>query len=163
MPSCEEGLEESELESILGITVDMSGSYNERFETTAYPMLTQICDSYFKETMGSEGSKLVISQLSGKTDQIILFEGRPADLRKRFKSAQELAAHLREKADPSASRVSETMCRSLDYIGSVSGRTKKTKVMAIVFSDMCETENDPAKLGALEDALMVSLKKHQCL
>lgn len=129
--------EEQELDACLAIVVDMSGSFSERWEDRAYDMFLELSESYFAGSMGTN-TKLVIGQLSGN-EQVLLFEGRPSDLRCEFKSPEELHAFLREHCDPSGSRVYDATQRTIDYVGSISGVTENTRLMTVILSDMRDT------------------------
>jgi len=149
--------EEQELDAVLAIVIDMSGSYSEMWEGKAFSLFLEISDRYF-QAMGTE-TRLVIGQLSGN-DNVLLFEGKPSDLRKKFRSPAEFAEFLKAAADPNSSRVYEATRRTLDYVGSISGVGPKTKLLTVILSDMQDSEFHPSLSGVALDQLKESLQRY---
>ncbi|QDT57084.1 hypothetical protein Pan44_51500 [Caulifigura coniformis] len=147
--------DEQPLSAVLAIQIDLSGSFSGYWDDKAYRLFLDISDRFFQEAMGKE-TKLVISQLSGN-DKVLLFEGRPSDLRKRFKTPQELNAFLKRHSDASGSRVYDATTRTLDYVGTISGVSPETKLLTVILSDMQDSDS---KADA-ENRLRESLRKYQ--
>ncbi|MCG6157619.1 hypothetical protein [Rubinisphaera margarita] len=148
--------ESQELDACLSIVIDMSGSFSEIWEDRAYDLFLNLSDRYFNDSMGTE-NRLIISQLSGN-EQAVLFEGTPTDLRRRFRSPQELSQFLKGSSDPGASHVYEATRRTLDYVGSVTGVTSDTRLLTVILSDMIDTQSasqiwDPTVPSPLSDSL----------
>jgi hypothetical protein len=151
--------EEQELDAALAIVCDMSGSFNSTWDDKAYPLFLDISDRFFQGAMGTK-SRLVISQLSGG-DQVLLFEGTPNDLRRQFRNPQELGQFLKEKADPSSSRVYESTHRTLDYVGTLPGVGPDTRLLTVILSDMLDSGPDSSSSQAAEQQLKDSLHRYQ--
>ncbi len=131
--------ESQELDACLVIVIDLSGSYQDLWDQRAYNLFLQLSDRYFNESMGTE-NRLIISQISG-TEQALLFEGTPADLRKQFRSPQELSKFLKDRSDPNSSRVIESTRQTLDYVSTFPGVTKNTRLLTLIFSDMIDSDS----------------------
>ena len=151
--------EEQELDTALAIVIDLSGSFSSLWDDKAYKLFLDISDRFFQGAMGTE-TRLVISQLSG-SDQVLLFEGRPSELRKRFRSPEELAQFLKENADASSSRVYESTRRTLDYVATLPGVGPETKVLTCIFSDMLDSGIEPQGQHAAEQQLKQSLRRYR--
>ncbi len=147
--------DEQPLSAVLAIQIDLSGSFSGYWDDKAHKLFLDISDRFFQAAMGKE-TKLVISQLSGN-DKVLLFEGRPSDLRKRFKTPQELNEFLKRHSDASGSRVYDATTRTLDYVGTISGVSPDTKLLTVILSDLQDLGSAP---GA-EDRLRESLRKYQ--
>lgn len=148
-----------ELDACLAIVVDMSGSFSDAWDDRAYKLFLNLSEQYFTESMGSD-SRLVICQLSGN-DQVVLFEGQPDDLRSKFSGPDEFNAFLKEKSDPSSSKVFDATRRSVDYLSSISGVTENTKLLTVILSDMWDSELDPVLRTASREKLLLSLSNYR--
>ncbi|QDV81382.1 hypothetical protein [Planctomycetes bacterium TBK1r] len=153
--------EHRELDACLAYVVDQSGSFNQIWENGGYDLFLRISDQFFVDSMGGE-TKLVIAQLSGKSAvNVVLFEGRPTDLRNRFQSPEDLARFLKEKSDPSGSQVFEATRRVTDYVMAMPDVTEQTKLMTVFFSDMVDTEHDAGERSAVGHRMLSSLTKYR--
>ena len=132
--------ETQELDACLAIVIDMSGSFSTSWEDRAYDLFLDLSDRFFTEGMGTD-TRLVISQLSGSGDAV-LFDGNPSDLRTRFKSPDELNQFLQDHSDPSSSKVFESTTKTLQYVGSMSGVTERTRLLTVIMSDMLDSEQN---------------------
>ena len=121
-----------ELESCLCLLIDMSGSFGTSWEDRAHKLFLQLLDAIFADA-GAE-SRVVIGQLSGN-DQVVLFEGQPNELRRKFKSPEDLNSFLLKHADPSASKVYESTRKMVDYAAALNGVTDETRMVTVVLSD----------------------------
>ena len=110
-------------------------------------LFLDLSDRFFTEGMGTN-TRLVISQLSGSGDAV-LFDGKPSDLRTRFKSPDELNQFLQERSDPSSSKVFESTTKTLEYVGSMSGVTERTRLLTVIMSDMLDSEQNLDLAAAL--------------
>lgn len=151
--------EDRELDACLAVVVDMSGSFAESWDDRAYKLFLNLSEQYFTESMGSD-AKLVICQLSGN-DQVVLFEGQPDDLRNKFTSPEEFNEFLKEKSDPSSSKVFDATRRSVDYVGSISGVTDNTKLLTVILSDMWDSEYNQSIRMESKEKLMESLTSYR--
>lgn len=151
--------EDQSLDACLVVIVDMSGSFSTSWEDRAYNMFLDISDRYFNESMGGD-CKIVIGQLSG-SDKVVLFEGRPGDLRKRFRNPDELNQFLLDNADPMSSRVFDSTRKAVDYASTVSGVNEDTRLLTVIMSDMRESSGDPATLSSSKTLMVESLKRYR--
>ncbi len=151
--------DEQDLDACLAIVIDMSGSFSESWDDKAYDIFLNISDRYFQGAMGTE-TRLVIGQLSGN-DQVLLFEGKPADLREKFRSPAELNQFLKSHADPSSSRVYDATRRTLDYVSSISGVGPNTRLLTVILSDMQDSQYHPSIASTAETQLAESLRRYQ--
>lgn len=135
--------ETQELDACLAIVVDMSGSFSNSWDDRAYDLFLNLSDRFFTEGMGSD-SRLIISQLSGD-EKAVLFDGKPSDLRRRFQSPEQLGQFLKEHSDPSMSRVFDSTTSTLNYVRSLPGVTKRTRLLTVIMSDMLDTESNADK------------------
>lgn len=152
--------ESQELEACLSIIIDTSGSFQDLWDDRAYDLFMNLSDRYFNDSMGSE-NRLIISQLSGNT-QALLFEGSPTDLRRRFRSPQELSQFLKDNSDPSSSQVYEATRRTLDYASSMPGVTSETRLLTVILSDMIDSHSSQI-WDSSPSPLQDSLKRYQSL
>ncbi len=152
--------EAQELDACLVIVIDLSGSYQDLWDKRAYDLFLQLSERYFNESMGTE-NRLIISQISG-TEKALLFEGKPSDLRKQFRSPQELSNFLKENSDPDSSRVYAATRQTLDYVNTLPGLTDNTRLLTLIFSDMLDSES-PFQIwdNPFPQELQNSLKRYQ--
>lgn len=152
--------EESKLTSVCAVLLDMSASFRGTLKQRGHKLFFEIVDRHLSASMGAD-AKLIVGQLSAEKDQIVLFEGSPADFRRRFRSPQEFAAFISSKSDPSASHVLEATRRTLDYLVSTSGITENTRMTLVVLSDMHDSESNAVRRTALDEELKVAMKDFQ--
>ena len=151
--------EEQDLDAVLAIVIDLSGSYRALWDDKAYSLFLTLSDRFFQGAMGTE-TRIVISQLSG-SDQILLFEGTPTDLRKAFPTPEELNAFLQDNADPSGSRVNEATRRTLDHVRTLTGVGPETRLLTVILSDMQDSELDPGLQTSAEEELRDALHRYE--
>lgn len=135
-----------EHDAVLAIVVDQSGSFAGYWDDKAHRLFLELMDQFFTEGAGEE-SRVVLAQLSG-SDEVVLFEGSPAELRERFRTPEDLNAHLRRSADPGASQVYRATDRVLRYVSAMPGVTDQTRLMTVMLSDLVETGVDRHREGA---------------
>lgn len=153
--------EVTQLDACLNIVVDMSGSFAYSWDDQAYKLFLELMDQFFTEQAG-EGSRVVICQLSGN-ENVVLFEGRPDELRAKFRSPEALNQFLQQHSDPTQSLVYRATSQALDYAQSIPGVTDKTRLLTVILSDMHDTESDPEKQIRQREQLSQSLKEYQQL
>tara|TARA_R110002049_G_scaffold309101_2_gene516882 strand:+ start:1470 stop:2168 length:699 start_codon:yes stop_codon:yes gene_type:complete len=132
--------EQRSVDACLAVVVDLSGSFHGSLDERAYALFNDLSQQFFADTMGTE-SRFVLAQLSA-SDDIVLFEGTPRDLRQRFRSPGELSEFLKSNADPAGSQVYESVRRTIDYVSAINGVDEQTRIMTVIFSDMRESESD---------------------
>ena len=147
--------QDRKVDACLSIIVDMSGSFRESWDDRAYKLFLDLSDRFFTENMGGE-SKLVIGQISAN-EQVLLFEGRPEDLRKRFNSPEEFNQFLLDRSDANGSYVFEATRKAVEHLGAVSGVTEETRLLTVVLSDMQDSQGDKRSL----DRMAASLRQYQ--
>lgn len=149
-----------ELEAALAIVVDMSASFANNWDDRAYKLFLQLMDRFFMEGMGSGESRVVLGQISGNAN-VILFEGTPAEVRKRFRSPEELNEFLKQNSEPNSSPVYEATERMATYMSTMPGVTDNTQLLLVTLSDLAESEPD-AKLRSQKGHKMIdALKRYQ--
>lgn len=155
----EKPFEVTELENAMAIVIDTSGSFQNRLETDAWSMFVNLSQRFFEDSAGSE-SRLIISQLSADS-AAVLFDGQPSELRKRFSSPEEFATFLKEKSDPSSSRVYDATRQTLDYMNNLDGVTERTRMLTVILSDLRDSEGDQAIRGTTGHAMLASLERYR--
>lgn len=151
--------EVEDLESCLTVIVDLSGSFASELDIRAYPLLMDLCDSFFTEGAGTE-SRIVICQLSGQ-DKAVLFEGRPGELRSSFNSPQQLADFLHRKSDPSSSQVYKATGKALSYVTSMPRVSANTRLMTVILSDMIDSESSDPTRSKHGNRMLSALKRYR--
>ena len=153
--------EKNDLDACLAYVVDQSGSFENIWDQGAYELFLRISEKFFTESSGEE-TKIVIAQLSGNSSEaVVLFEGRPSDLKGRFKSPDELGDFLKQNADPSGSNVFEATRKVTDYLMAMSDVTEKTRLMTVFFSDMIDSESVPYERSHSGRQMLTSLTKYR--
>lgn len=130
-----------ELESCLGIMIDMSGSFSNSWDDRAHKLFLQLMDKFFTAGMGAN-TRVVIGQISGR-EPVVLFEGKPNELRRKFQSPEDLSSFLQANSDPTSSKVYDSTRKMVDYVGSLNGVTDQTRLITVILSDMVDNEQDP--------------------
>lgn len=148
-----------ELDASLAILIDVSGSFADSWDQKAYPLFISLMDQYFTAGMG-EQSRVVIGQISG-SEEVVLFDGSPNDLLRKFKSPAALAEFLRDHSDPFRSRVYHSTQNVVDYMRQMSGITDQTRIMTVVLSDMKDSEQDVQKFKELGRSMLASLSTYR--
>lgn len=151
--------ESTELESCLAIVVDLSGSFANSWDDRAYDLFISLMDQFFTEGAGAE-SRLVIGQLSGNSE-VVLFEGRPADLQSKFDSPQALNRFLKEHSNPASSPVYRATDRAVEYVLSMPGITSDTRLLTVILSDMADSEPDLAARRRAGHQMLDTLKRYR--
>lgn len=147
------------LESCLTVVIDMSGSFEAELSTKAYPLLMELCGSFFTSGSGTD-SRIVICQLSG-TEKAVLFEGRPSELRSSFNSPDELADFLRAKSDPRRSQVYKATGKAISYVNNMPRVSDETRLMTVILSDMIDSESRDPERTKHGNRMLASLRRYQ--
>ena len=119
----------------------------------------RLLDELFTVGVGDE-SRVVLGQLSG-SGPVVLFEGKPAELRQKFKSPDDLMTFLKANADASASRVHESTRTIVEYAGAINGVDEHTKLVVAVLSDLVDSEKNPDQRKQAKERLVKSLQQYQ--
>ncbi|EMI55105.1 hypothetical protein [Rhodopirellula sallentina] len=145
--------EAPEAEYVLAIAVDFSGSFIDKManDGEAYRFTMDVIDRYMRERPSDEG-RLVITQLSA-TDDPLLWEGPPMQLRKDFASADDFRNFVLARNDPNGSRIFEGLSSTLSYLDGHRAIRNGAKPALFVLSDMADTSDD-----ADEQEAEISLK-----
>lgn len=151
--------EVKELDACLAIVVDMSGSFAESWDGRAHKVFLDLMDRFFVDSAGGR-SRVVIAQLSGEREAV-LFEGAPADLRRRFQRPEDLSAFLKERSNPTSSEVFRSTRRTLDYVSNVQGVTERTRLLTVILSDMADTTSDLETRKREGSAMLDSLTRYR--
>lgn len=141
-------IQQVEYEALMVGMLDMSGSYLDTIRHKAFPFFSLAADRFFRERLGADRDKIVISQLSGNA-RSLLWDGSPRALRNQFGSAGAFQRFLDEKSSPAGSRIHDGISDALEYILDYPGvKEGKTRVSLFVFSDMDENFPEPEKSRA---------------
>lgn len=151
--------ETEELDSVLAVSVDLSGSFANRFSEQAYPLLLDVTDRFFRTGMGQH-NRVVLSQMSGNS-RVVLFDGTASELRSRFASPEELAGFLRSKSQPERSPIFDATRETIDYVVGIDGIGDSTRVLTVILSDMRESESDQSKRTTQGRKMLESLKRYR--
>ncbi len=151
--------ESKEYDAILSIVIDQSSSFDAQWTAKAYTFFLKLMDQYFRETAGSD-VKVILSQMSG-SDQVVVFDGTPNELRAKFKSPDDLHVYLSDFADPSSTRVYHAIKKTVDYMKSRQGITDNTKMLTVVLSDLRDTEHDLKERNKIGNGMIASLSVYR--
>lgn len=132
-----------ELDACLAVLVDQSGSFAAELDERGYAVLLELMDRFFTDSAGGE-ARVVIGQLSGRR-RAMLFEGRPDELRARFKTPEELAAFLKRESDPASSPVYEATTQAIEYVTAAPGVTDRTRLVTVILSDLEDNTPQPER------------------
>lgn len=153
--------EQEDLDACLAYVIDQSGSFENIWEQGGYELFLRISEKFFIESVGSE-TKIVIAQLSGSSaESVVLFEGRPGDLKSRFQSPEELRDFIRENADPTGSSVYEAARKVTDYLTAMPDVTEKTRLMTVFFSDMMDSQHNQQERSLEGRRMLASLQSYR--
>lgn len=148
----------SESKYVVSLTVDMSGSFAEKMadKGEAFAFTRGLIERYFRSRVGTS-DRLIIGQISG-TDEALLWEGVPLQLRKQY-SPENFARFLRTKSTPNGgSRVYESIAQSIEYVVAdpavASGQAKSA---VLICSDMLENSMNA---NESEKRMMDSLSRY---
>jgi len=147
--------ESEELDAVLAIVIDQSSSFDEEWTSRAHHFFLRVMDQFFSDTAGSN-TKVVLSQMSG-SDKVVVFDGTPQQLRAKFKSPDKLHEYLSDFADPSSTRVYHAIKKTIDYTKSRRGVTDQTRILAVVLSDLHDTQRDAATKRKVGNEMIESL------
>ena len=151
--------EVDELDAVLAIIIDLSGSFAGSWDDKAYPLFLNLMDRFFTGAAGSE-SRVIIGQLSGN-DDVLLFQGTPSELRTRFQSPEELNAYLSEHSNPRSSPVFKATRRAVDYVASMPDVTNNTRSLVVVLSDLVDSETNPQSRTNSGHAMVEALQRYR--
>jgi hypothetical protein len=155
----EKPFERRELDACLTIVVDMSGSFATSWNDRAYRLFLELMDQFFTEGTGIE-ARVVIGQLSANEDSM-LFDGRPEELRSRFRSADELNAYLQEHSNPAGSTVFQATERAVAYASAMQGVSENTRMMTVILSDLMDSETDVDARRKAGKVMLKTLTKYR--
>jgi len=133
----------NEYEAVLTIVVDQSGSFASYWDDRALKLFQELMDQFFTEG-DTDTCRIVIAQLSASRD-VVLFEGRPEELRTKFQKPQDLSDFLRHSANPGGSEVYRATEQAIRYVSTMAGVTENTRLMTVILSDMVDTSLPPGR------------------
>jgi hypothetical protein len=148
------------LDACLVVSVDLSGSFANEFADRAYPLLIDLMDRFFTASMGDD-CKIVLSQMSEEIDRVVLFDGTPAELRRRFANPDELSKFLLENSKPNRSPIFEATGKTLGYINAIPNVDAETRLLTVLISDMKDSETDRAQRSATGHRMLTQLQTYQ--
>lgn len=151
--------QETELDAVLAISADFSGSFSELMDQRGHELFMNLMSQFVSEEIGSE-SRIVLGQISGG-GETVLFEGKPADLRKKFGTPERLRDFLRGRTTPTSSRVLESTSDILDHVCNMHGVTSNTRILTVILSDCRDSEKDIARKEELTARATSSLERYE--
>lgn len=127
----------NEAEHVLTIVLDLSGSFAEGMADNgpAFGFTLRLIDKFFREHIGTQ-DRIILAQISA-SDEPLLWEGTPLELRREFPTAQAFRAFLLERADPNGSLVYSGVTKALRYAMSRQDE-HVTKSACLVLSDLVD-------------------------
>lgn len=149
------------LNAVLVVGVDLSGSFAADFGERAFPLLKNVMQRFFVESMGEE-SRIVLAQISGTGDeQVVLFDGTPRELRRRFVDPASLSDFLLEHSNPKASPVFQAIGKMLSYVNQMPDIGEDTRVMGVIISDLKDSETDKKAWKKKGEKMLEELEAYQ--
>ena len=144
--------DDGDTEYVLAIVVDMSGSCADLFNDggRGYGFLMDVLTKY-QRAVPTDG-KVIIAQMSA-TDNPLLYEGSPAELRRDFPSAKAFRDSILAKSNPSASRLHEGMAATFKYILRHRAVRHGAKPAVFLLSDLLDNASQPEHEQQVLDSL----------
>ncbi len=147
------------LDACLAVVVDMSDSYRDDWETRAHALLLDLMQRFFSESRGSR-SKIVLAQLSD-ADQVVLFEGTPADLQARFRTPRQLGDYLRAHSESGSSKVFHAVSEITTHLVSDSQISAETQLLTVMLTDGINTRSRAVENRDLEQEMHRALVRYR--
>ena len=142
-------------ETVVAIIIDLSPSFEQLLaeDGAAYDFLMAVLDRYFRDH--AIDGRLVLSQISDASDAL-LWEGTPQQLRAEF-SPDSFRAFLQSKANPTGSRVHESLVSTLNYLNEL----PSDKAALFVLSDFVDTSDASGEMGQKVKAALARFAKRR--
>jgi hypothetical protein len=137
---------------VLSVVIDVSGSFEDLLEEKAWPFLQRILRDFYRNRAG-EDDVLIIGQISA-VPVAPIFEGSPKSFARQYGNARAFQELLKTKANPSGSRVHDSVADVAEYALRYS--TDQNQTFLCVLSDF--DENFP-KPNESEERLVKVLSK----
>lgn len=145
---------DDESEYVLALVLDLSSSSVHLFDEdeVGFEFTMNLIDNYMRAAPGRAG-RLILVQVSA-SDNPLLWEGNPAELRSEFSTAEEFRKMLMSKSNPAGSRIHEGLARTFEYLLSHRAVTGGAKPGVFVLSDMMDNGSGGAEFEKqLNDSL----------
>ena len=151
--------ETEELDAVLAITIDLSGSFSRDWRTDgkAYRLFTNLIGQFFNNGMGTN-SRLIIGQISDSGD-MLLFDGTASEFMRKFNSPEAFNQFLASNSDPAGSKVYESFSQLLRYVNSISEAGPSTRMMLVSLSDLLDNDASFNDWDDVSDALETPLSE----
>ena len=132
--------ETEELDAVLAITIDLSGSFSRDWQTDgkAHRLFTNLIGQFFNNGMGTD-SRLIIGQISGNGN-MLLFDGTASEFMRKFNSPKAFNQFLASNSDPAGSKVYESFSQVLRYVNSIPEAGPSTRMMLVSLSDLLDND-----------------------
>lgn len=139
---------------VVAVLIDLSPSFQHLMSERGqgYEFLVALLDKYFRERLGNN-DQLILAQISGESDQILIWQGSPFELRKQFPNPKAFSAFLASKATPNGSQVHESITQTVEYLmGEPGVANGKSRSALFVLSDLMDSgdESESSRAGALD-------------
>ena len=151
--------ETEELDAVLAITIDLSGSFSRDWQTDgkAHRLFTNLIGQFFNNGMGTD-SRLIIGQISDSGD-MLLFDGTASEFMRKFNSPEAFNQFLAANSDPAGSKVYESFSQLLRYVNSIPEAGPSTRMMLVSLSDLLDNDASFNDWDDVSDALETPLSE----
>lgn len=135
---------------------DTSGSFQDKLfgaHPIGYEFFLRVADGLHRHRFGADFSdQMIIGQIS-TSPQVLLWQGTPRSLTRRFGSSSDLAEFIASKGG-GGSPLYQGIADALSYCYNLPGVAEgKTKLCVLILSDMCDTSNSAEDKQRMQDEL----------
>lgn len=134
------------------IVMDLSGSFADKMTESgkAYNFAMACVNRYFRQG-DPLNDRIILAQISG-TQESLLWEGTPLDLRRDFPSPASFRDFLLQHADTNGSLVHDGIGHAINYLTTHPRFANGTQSVALILSDMEDIGDDPDSEERLNQA-----------
>lgn len=140
----------------LTVVLDLSGSFHAQLSRDGKVMthLMRVIGTFFDASAGTERNDRLLIAFIAADRQAIFFEGTPRQFQQTYASPDDLRRALFARADPSGSRVFETIADAVEHAltgdGVVPG---KTRLSMLVLSDLVDNQSNSQTANRFQRSL----------
>ena len=135
-------IQKEELDQVLAVVIDLSGSFEGNWGGKAYPFFQEVIRRYFHSSMGSE-NRMLIGQLSGNGDPVF-WSGTPRDFQRAFPNETAFLDRLAAEEKIGSSPVFRSIIAAIEHVEGIPQVGPNTKLTTIVLSDLEDNVADRA-------------------
>ncbi len=133
-------IQKEELDQVLVVVIDLSGSFEGSWGGKAYPFFQETIRRYFHSSMVSE-NRMLIGQLSGTGDPVF-WSGTPRDFQRAFPNETAFLDRLAAEGKIGSSPVFRSITAAIEHIEGIPQVGPNTKLTTIVLSDLDDNVAD---------------------